>query len=128
MLTQGHETTTIPLGMIPDDPRPTMGESHMEPPTHLLDTRTFSLKHGNKGARLSPQQYIIMSKLMTMKRVSLDALIRAIYPTPDQEAGDGEGVVRVQICALRGKLKAIGSPWTIETMWGFGYILMEGGA
>jgi DNA-binding response OmpR family regulator len=53
--------------------------------------------------------------------VSWWEIIETIYPDADHRPS--EGVVRVKICTLRKKLKAL--PYRIETVWGRGYRLIQ---
>lgn len=79
------------------------------------------------GIRLSDSQARILARLSRDKgkTVRYSVLLDALYFDKADEAEPN--VLKVFICKLRGKLRAAGSNFNIETNWGVGYSLCEKG-
>ena len=76
---------------------------------------------------LTHQQPLILSTLTSSvgNLVPHNTIIARLYPNPDNEPEDAAGVLRVQLCRLREKLRAQGSPLGIGTVHGRGLVAME---
>lgn len=86
-----------------------------------LDLRTVST--GTGPVRLTRFQYEILHALATRRRVvSHAALISVLYPDPDEEPGDPDGMVKTIICTLRQRLRQAGAPDVVKKVWGVGYV------
>jgi DNA-binding response OmpR family regulator len=80
-------------------------------------------------ATLTGQQSLILSTLTNSvgNMVPHNTIIARLYPNPDDEPEDAAGVLRVQLCRLREKLREQGSPLEIGTVHGRGLVVMEVG-
>ena len=81
-------------------------------------------EYGGRAVHLSPQEYKLASLLFAhpSRIVGYDTIIAGFYrDDPNGGAMDAHNVRKVIVCALRRKLRAIGWPGTISTIWHTGY-------
>jgi DNA-binding response OmpR family regulator len=76
--------------------------------------------------RLTPCEHAILMCLVQRrgKMIRHDTVIGALWE-PDDEPEWARDAMKVHLCRLRAKLKAVGAATTIDNVWGAGYVLSE---
>ena len=93
-----------------------------------LDDERRVLIMGDEETRLPRQQWLIARELLANagKLVRLDRILHVLYGhDPDGGPVSASRGIRVLICSLRGRLRAIGADAEIVCIWGEGYRLDE---
>lgn len=81
-----------------------------------VSERAFSI--GGVTLIASPQAVMILERMMRSwpAGVSVEGLIRALYPNPDREPGNPDGLVRVLIGRIRKSMRDANAPCRISTV------------
>ncbi len=111
-----------------------MGGTHAEPPdredlreqvaflTARDDMPELSVLMKSHGLSLFEARLLLILRRARGREMSTEMLYSRLYSNHPDDTPEIK-IVNVMVCKMRAKLR--GSPWTIETVWGIGYRLVE---
>lgn len=88
---------------------------------------TYEIAVDGRRYPMQPQKFEILSRLAQTANIVVKHKDLLDTAWGDRADGPDDHIVKVQVCHLRKILKAIGSDWTIRSVFGVGYILESAG-